>query len=153
MLLGFGHPLSPDHATGVRPSHESISVRDGLQKELALVLIDPTRHHVSMTATAVLSSLARRGRSGPARAPHVARTAVISIHLLGSDDSAALERLAQLSESPVPTGRALVAEVDGELWAALPLATGKMMVDPFRPSSEVQQLLSLRATQLQRDAA
>jgi hypothetical protein len=53
----------------------------------------------------------------------------------------------------VPSGRALVAEVDGELWAALPLATGKMLVDPFRPSSEVQQLLSLRATQLRREAA
>jgi hypothetical protein len=106
-----------------------------------------------MTATAVLSNLARRGRSRTARAPHVARGAVISIHLLGSDDTAALERLAQLAESPLPSGRALVAEVDGELWAALPLSTGEMLVDPFRPSSEIQQLLSLRAAQLQREAA
>jgi hypothetical protein len=106
-----------------------------------------------MTAIAVLTSLARRGRSGSARAPHVARGAVISIQLVDSDESAALERLAQLAESPAPSGRALVAEVDGELWAALPLATGKLLVDPFRPSSEVQQLLSLRAAQLRRDAA
>ena len=35
----------------------------------------------------------------------------------------------------------------------LPLSTGKMLVDPFRPSSELQQLLSLRAAQLRRDAA
>jgi hypothetical protein len=84
-----------------------------------------------MTATTVLTSLARRGRSSAARAPHVA----------------------QLAESPLPSGRALVAEVDGELWAALPLATGKMLVDPFRPASEVQQLLSLRAAQLRHEAA
>jgi hypothetical protein len=106
-----------------------------------------------MTATAVLNSLARRGRSRSARAPHVAGGAVISIHLVESDESADLERLAQLSESPSPSGRALVAEVDGELWAALQLTTGKMLVDPFRPSSELQQLLSLRAAQLRRDAA
>jgi hypothetical protein len=78
---------------------------------------------------------------------------VISIHLLGSDDSSALDRLAQLAESPLPSGRALVAEVDGELWAALPLSTGKLLVDPFRPSSELQQLLLLRAEQLRHLAA
>jgi hypothetical protein len=131
----------------------SILLRDRYEKEVALALIDSITHSWYMTATAALLNLARRGRSGPARAPHVARGAVISIHLLGSDDSAALERLAQLAESPLPTGRALVAEVDGELWAALPLSTGKMLVDPFRPSSEVQQLLALRAAQLERDAA
>ena len=118
-----------------------------------MALIDQTRHSVSMTATAVLTQLARRGRSSSARAPHVAPGAAISIHLLGSDGSDALARLAALSESPVPTGRALVAEVDGELWAALPLESGHMLIDPFRPSSEVRQLLTLRAQQLQRDAA
>lgn len=106
-----------------------------------------------MTATAVLQSLARRGRSSTARAPHVDRCAVISIRLAGADEAAALERLAQLAERPVPTGRTLVAEVDGELWAALSLATRSPLVDPFRPSSEIQQLLTLRATQLELDAA
>jgi hypothetical protein len=106
-----------------------------------------------MTATALFNSLARRGRSSTARAPHVARGAVISIRLAGREEEGALERLAQLTESPVPTGRALVAEVDGEVWAALPLSTGKALVDPFRPSSEIQQLLSLRAAQLDADAA
>ena len=102
-----------------------------------------------MTATAVLNSLARRGRSRTARAPQVSRGAVISIRLAGTSEEAAIERLAQLAERPAPTGRALVAEVDGELWAALPLATGSLIVDPFRPSSEVQQLLTLRASQLE----
>jgi hypothetical protein len=106
-----------------------------------------------MTATAVLTSLARRGRSSTARPPHVARGAVISIRLAGIEEEAALERLAQLAERPLPSGRTLVAEVDGVLWAALPLASRTPLVDPFRPSSEVQQLLELRAAQLELDAA
>ena len=118
-----------------------------------MVLIDRTRHSVSIDSdrrtTAVSPAAADRVR----RVPHVARGAVISIHLVESGQSAALKRLAQLAEGPAPSGRALVAEVDGELWAALPLVSGKMLVDPFRPSSEVQQLLSLRAAQLRRDAA
>lgn len=115
--------------------------------------MDPTRHPVPMTALAVLNSLARRGRSSTARAPQVARAAVISIRLAGREEQAAIERLAELAERPTPSGRALVAEVDGELWAALPLPTGALIVDPFRPSSEIRQLLTLRASQLELDAA
>jgi hypothetical protein len=132
---------------------ESISRSDGYEKEVALVLIDSTRHHWYLTATAVLNSLARRGRSSTARAPHVARGAVISIRLAGQAEAGAIARLAALAERPVPTGRALIAEVDGEVWAALPLATRTAIVDPFRPSCEVRQLLTLRAAQLELDAA
>jgi hypothetical protein len=118
-----------------------------------LVLIDPIPDHSYMTASAVLQSLARRGRSSTARAPQVAHAAVISIRLADPEEQAAIDRLAQLAERPAPTGRILVAAVDGELWAALPLSTGKLIVDPFRPSSEIRQLLTLRASQLELDAA
>ncbi len=101
-----------------------------------------------MTATSARSRLARRARSSGARPPHVQSGAVISIRLAGQGEHSALERLAQLSEHPVPSGRALVAEVDGQVRAALPLARGPMLVDPFHPSSEVRELLSLRAAQL-----
>jgi hypothetical protein len=106
-----------------------------------------------MTPTAVLNSLARRGRSCTARAPHVAHGAVISIRLAGRDEDAAIERLAQLTECPAPTGRTLIAEIDGEVVAALPLGGRQALVDPFKPSSEVRQLLALRAEQLEHDAA
>jgi hypothetical protein len=106
-----------------------------------------------MTAPTALSRLARRAvRSGSARPPHVCSGSVISIRLAGHDEDAAIERLAQLSERPVPAGRSLVAEVDGEVRAALPLASGPMLVDPFHPSSEVLELLSLRASQLAQTA-
>src|ERR1700733_2786732 len=102
-----------------------------------------------MSPSAALSRLTRRaGRAGSVRAPHVRSGAVISIHLAGRAEDAAIERLAQLSERPVPSGRSLVAEVDGRVTAALPLSSGPMLVDPFHPSSEVRQLLVLRAHQL-----
>jgi hypothetical protein len=94
--------------------------------------------------TSVLRRFGRRA----AGAPHVQQSAVISIRLAGCGEQAALARLAALAERPVPTGRALVAEVDGELRAALPLPGGSMIVDPFRPSGELRQLLTLRAEQL-----
>jgi hypothetical protein len=78
---------------------------------------------------------------------------VISIRLAGDDEGVALERLAQLAERPVPQGRVLLAEVDGELRAAWPLEAGAPLIDPFSPSFEVQQLLSLRAAQMQPHAA
>jgi hypothetical protein len=102
-----------------------------------------------MTAPAALSRLARRAvRSSSVRPPNVCSGAVISIRLAGDAEVAAIARLAQLSERPIPVGRSLVAEVDGQLLAALPLASGPMLVDPFRPSCEVLELLTLRAAQL-----
>ena len=48
-------------------------------------------------------------------------------------------------------GWVLVAEVDGELWAALSLSDGRAVADPFRPSADVVGLLHERALHL-RDA-
>jgi hypothetical protein len=48
-------------------------------------------------------------------------------------DDAALRRLAALDSSRVPAGRILVADVDGELVAAVSLAGGPAIADPFRP--------------------
>jgi hypothetical protein len=110
-----------------------------------LALIDRRGHRVDMT-TAVLRRITRRPVA--ARAPQVQRGSTISIRLAGRDEQEAIARLAALAECPVPTGRALVAEVDGEVRAALPLPSGAAIVDPFRPSHELRQLLALRAEQL-----
>jgi hypothetical protein len=39
----------------------------------------------------------------------------------------------------------IVAEVAGELWAARSLTDGRVVRDPFRPTSEAAELLALRA--------
>jgi hypothetical protein len=60
-------------------------------------------------------------------------------------DLAGLDRLAALDSASPPTGDVLVAEVGGELWAALEIDSGAAIADPFRPSGELVELLRLHA--------
>jgi hypothetical protein len=60
-------------------------------------------------------------------------------------DLPGLDRLAGLDSASPPTGDALVAEVGGELWAAVEIDTGAAIADPFRPSGELVDLLRLHA--------
>jgi hypothetical protein len=64
------------------------------------------------------------------------------------DDRAALERLATLDARPLPSEPLLVAEVDGELWAAVSLSDGGAVADPFQPSGALVDLLLARRAQL-----
>ena len=60
-------------------------------------------------------------------------------------DLAALDRLAALDSASPPTGDVLVAEVGGELWAAVEVDSGAAIADPFRPSGDLVELLRLHA--------
>jgi hypothetical protein len=60
-------------------------------------------------------------------------------------DLAGLDRLAALDSAFPPTGDVLVAEVGGELWAAIEIDTGTAIADPFRPSGDLVELLRLHA--------
>ena len=65
------------------------------------------------------------------------------------DDESGLRRLAALDSQPTLTGRALVAEVGGELWAAVSLGgEPRAIADPFRPTAELVALLRERAQRL-----
>jgi hypothetical protein len=72
----------------------------------------------------------------------------VCIRLEGDVDAPALARLAELDEAPVPPAPLLLAEVEGELWVAVSLATLQAVADPFRPSAEVLALARYRAAQL-----
>jgi hypothetical protein len=65
-------------------------------------------------------------------------------------DREALARLAALDSQQRPEGPVLVAEVAGELWAAVSLEDAAGVADPFRPSAELLLLLHARARQLRR---
>lgn len=80
--------------------------------------------------------------------PRLDAAAVISLRLATTRDEAALEQLAELSGRVRVNGPWLVAEVDGQLWAALSLTGGEPLADPFRPTAELRALLYLRAEQL-----
>ena len=64
------------------------------------------------------------------------------------EDRAALARLAELDSAPVPAGRLLVGEVEGELRAAIAVADSETIADPFHHTAELLDLLRARARQL-----
>ena len=66
------------------------------------------------------------------------------------DDAGALAVLAQLDSSRAPRGAVLVAEADGELWAAVSVDDGHVVANPFRPSGELAFRLVERARELRR---
>jgi hypothetical protein len=75
-------------------------------------------------------------------------TGAVTIRYAADDDAAALARLATLDSARVPFGPLLLAEVGGELWAAVAIRDRAAIADPFRPSGPVVELLRARARQL-----
>jgi hypothetical protein len=69
----------------------------------------------------------------------------VTIRLAGPGDAAHLTRLAALDSAHVPRGDVLLGLVDDEPWAALSLADGAAVADPFRRSGAVVALLRERA--------
>jgi len=63
-------------------------------------------------------------------------------------DAAALAELAVLDDAAPLEGELIVAEIEGELWAARSLREGRTIADPFRPTEEARALLALRAAHL-----
>jgi hypothetical protein len=86
-------------------------------------------------------------RPAVAAAPRI-ESPDIELRLCKSDDDFALDQLGELSERPVPSGRLVVALVDGRLVAAVPLAGGPALRDPFVRTAHLLPLLELRAKQL-----
>lgn len=75
-------------------------------------------------------------------------TAQILLRPAYADDERSLYRLAALDSTPAaPAPPLLVAEVEGELKAALSLSDGGAIADPFYPSAELVALLRAHADQ------
>jgi hypothetical protein len=68
----------------------------------------------------------------------------ITLRLAYPDDAAAVARLAALDSRRVPSGPLLLAEIDGEPWAAIALKSGTVIADPFRPTAALVDLLRRR---------
>ena len=77
----------------------------------------------------------------------------ITVRMAGETDAPTLARLAALDGASTPLGPTLVAELDGEAVAALPITGGVPVADPFRRTSAAVELLELRASQIRGRAA
>ena len=73
-------------------------------------------------------------------------TDAVTLRLAGARDGCAIARLAGAHPAGGPF---LVAEIDGELRAALSLADGAILTDPLRPTAAALELLRARALQLE----
>jgi hypothetical protein len=80
-----------------------------------------------------------------------ATAAPLSMRLALPEDAKALERLAALDSTRAPRGVVLIAEVDGEPWAAISLDDGHLAADPFRPTAELTLQLADRARGVRRE--
>jgi hypothetical protein len=63
-------------------------------------------------------------------------------------DAVRIGELARLDDKRVPAGPFLVAEVSGEIVAAVSLSTGTVVADPFRLTGDTVAILRLRAAQV-----
>jgi hypothetical protein len=77
----------------------------------------------------------------------------VTIRFSRPDDAAEISKLAQLDSARPPQGRLLVAEVAGELFAALPINGGAAVADPFRHTLDLVSLLEVRRRQIRRTKA
>jgi hypothetical protein len=75
----------------------------------------------------------------------VQEAATVTLRLAGPADRRALERLAQLDSRRLSPGPHLIAEREGRIDAALSLASGELLADPFRHTAAVCELLRRHA--------
>jgi hypothetical protein len=74
----------------------------------------------------------------------------ITIRFAGAADASAVSQLAELDEATLPDHEVLVAEMGGNIVAALALSNGAVAADPFRRSACAVDLLRHRAGQVDR---
>jgi len=101
-----------------------------------------------------LRRAAARSRTQPrvhARRP-VAREKGVTLRLGAPADEGRLARLAALDSSKPPAHPVLLAEVNGQLLAALAVSDGTVVANPFHPTVDVIELLRARARQLNPDS-
>lgn len=87
----------------------------------------------------------------PGSTRHVVPATQVTIRFATAADAPAIERLAALDSAQAPDGEVVLAEVDGEVVALVPLAPGRAVADPFRHTAEIVRLLELRASQLRKE--
>jgi hypothetical protein len=79
---------------------------------------------------------------------HLEPNADVAIRFAGERDAAVLGKLEQMDERLLPAGARLLAELDGVPVAAMSVADGTVVADPFARTAGVVDLMRVRARQL-----
>ena len=117
--------------------HDMIS--PALQMALAQAKVDDLRRAADVHRLA-------HNRAHPERPAGAERGVTLRFGSLA--DQGPLARLAELDSAAPPAQPVLLAEVDGQLRAALALTGGAVVADPFYPTADLIDLLHARARQL-----
>lgn len=97
-----------------------------------------------MTVFSVRAST-KKGSAMQPTATNPTADQTIVIRAARQHDEPALLRLAALDSAAHLHGEILVADVDGEILAALAVAGGRTIADPFRRTADLVELLRTRA--------
>jgi hypothetical protein len=84
----------------------------------------------------------RQNGNGHVDASHV------TIRELAGGDEGLLRELTERDTARMPRGEVVGAERDGRLMAAISLASGEIVADPFHPTADLVALLRVRAGQI-----
>jgi len=93
---------------------------------------------------------AKAAKAGSKLLPSPAETANVTLRLDRAGDLAALHQLAAMNQRRLREEAHVVAEVEGKIVGALPLAGGVPLVDLFVRTAHLVPLLELRAAQIRR---
>ena len=87
------------------------------------------------------------GFERPAVEPPELPEAVLVRHA-SSRDEARIRHLSRLDDQRIPDGTFIVAELGGQVMAAMSLSAGVVVTEPFRRTADAAELLRLRARRL-----
>ena len=110
-----------------------------LHSALAQAKVDDLRRAADSHRLAGLASQPR---------PTLAAERSVTLRFGSPADEKALARLAELDSSGPPAQPVLLAEVDGQLLAALALSDGSVVANPFHRTADLIDLLRARAQHL-----
>jgi hypothetical protein len=79
---------------------------------------------------------------------HVGSYDSVAVRRARPEDEEAINRVAILDGRKAPAGQVLVAEADGQVIAALSVSDGTRAADPFSWTSDVMELMEMRAEQI-----
>jgi hypothetical protein len=85
------------------------------------------------------------------RTPKRSESGSIVIRPARPTDEGAVRLVAQRDSRVAPEGELLIADVGGEVRAAISLTTGEVVADPFQRTEELVRVLALRRAQLRHE--